>query len=425
MSEHRAPKDGLILAVNAGSASLKISLYRRAEKSSSTSRHGVVELLLTGREAKNVSAEGIKDHAYFLNHLKNESKIAKGSIVHVCHRVVHGGDYYEPVIIDSESYHYIENLSDLAPLHNGAALSVMKSAIEALPKASSIAYFDTSFHRSLPLHIASYAINTEVAQKRGLKKYGFHGLSYAYILGAVGYYLQKDTSSLNLIVMHLGSGASICAIRNGRSLDTSMGLTPVSGLPGATRSGLVDPSLIFHYTNRAGRITHDPSQAVDVRVTQAEEILNTESGWNALTGTSDFGEVVKHMKEHQQTDATAGKNVADWKSDAKWKLAFDLFVDRIVGFVGSYYLRLGGKVDALVFSGGIGEKSAELREAVVRSAECIGFQLDQAANAKASKEEGAVLNVGKRADFCRVRMCRTDEQLEMAKESALAEKFWQ
>ena len=208
--------------------------------------------------------------------------------------------------------------------------------------------------------------------------------------------------------MHLGSGASICAIREGQSLDTSMGLTPVSGLPGATRSGLVDPSLIFHYTNRAGRITHDPSQAVDVRVTQAEEILNTESGWKALTGTADFGEVVKNMKVN---GAAGGSNVAEWQGDAKWRLAFDLFVDRIVGFVGSYYVRLGGRIDALVFSGGIGEKSAELREAVVRHAECIGFKLDEEANAKASQQEGAVVNVGKRTDAARVIVCRTDEQV--------------
>lgn len=218
----------------------------------------------------------------------------------------------------------------------------------------------------------------------------------------------KDKTSLNLIVMHLGSGASICAIRSGQSLDTSMGLTPVSGLPGATRSGLVDPSLIFHYTNRAGRITHDPSQAVDVRVTQAEAILNTESGWKALTGTSDFGEIVQKMKEH---GAARGSDVADWQGDAKWRLAFDLFVDRIVSFMGSYYVRLGGKVDALVFSGGIGEKSAELREAVVRHAECIGFKLDEEANAEASQQECAVVSIGKRTDAGCVLVCRTDEQV--------------
>ncbi|KAH9910938.1 Acetokinase family-domain-containing protein [Fomitopsis serialis] len=409
---------------------LKISLYRRADERAESSGQDVVELLLTssitnissptasftfklashneGREAKKESVDRIKDHAaafaYFLEHLKNESKIKRESIVHVCHRVVHGGDYFEPVIINSESYQHIENLSDLAPLHNGAALSVMKSTIDSLPKASSIAYFDTSFHRSIPLHVARYAINPEVAHKRGRKKYGFRGPSYAYILGAVGHYLQKDTSALNLIVMHLGSGASICAIRNGQSLDTSMGLTPVSGLPGATRSGLVDLSLIFHYRNRAVWITHD--QTVDVRVTQAEEILNTESGWKALTGTSDFNEVVKNMQEHlQQQGAMKGRDVVDWQSKATWKLKFDLFrvVDR----------RLGGRADAIVFSGGIDERSAELREAVVRSSECLRSRLDEAANVKVSQQEGVVVSAGKRTDLdvWRVLVCRIDEQV--------------
>ncbi|PCH42155.1 acetate kinase [Wolfiporia cocos MD-104 SS10] len=432
-----ACQSGLILAVNAGSSSLKISLFRRRNSDAKPVQPDhVVELLLVssitqissspalfsfslashtqGREVKKESVDNINDHAsafsHFLDYLKTEASIERSEIVHVCHRVVHGGDYFEPVIINSESYHHIKILSDLAPLHNGAALSVIKGCIDALPHANSIAYFDTSFHRSIPLHIASYAINPDVAKKRGLKKYGFHGLSYAYILGAVSHYLQQDASTLNLIVTHLGSGASICAIRAGRSLDTSMGLTPLSGLPGATRSGAVDPSLIFHYTNRAGRITHDPSQAVDVRVTQAEEILNTQSGWRALTGTADFAEVVKN---------------AGWAGEGRWRLAFELLVDRISGFVGQYSVRLEGRVDALVFAGGIGEKSVELREAVVKQTACLGFELDEAANRTANEKDGPVVDVGKSKDQRRVLVCRTDEQLEMAKECALADKFWQ
>ena len=169
--------------------------------------------------------------------------------------------------------------------------------------------------------------------------------------------MVQDPSTLNLIVLHLGSGASVCAIKQGKSLDTSMGLTPLTGLPGATRSGQVDPSLIFHYTNKAGRISHDRSQEVNVHVTNAEDILNKRSGWKAITGTTDFGEVVKNMKAH--ADAAPGTD------DAKWKLAYDLFVDRIYDFVGAYYLKLGGKVDAIVFSGGIGERSVELRQTIV------------------------------------------------------------
>lgn len=161
----------------------------------------------------------------------------------------------------------------------------MQVCSDKLPSAVSVAYFDTVFHRSLPPHISTYPINPTIAQERGLRKYGFHGISCAsrhqlfhrqvikllyvdaYILRQVSKYLHKPSNELNLILLHLGSGASACAIRNGKSYDTSMGLTPVSGLPGATRSGAIDPSLIFHYTNKANKITHDPSMVEDVQVT--------------------------------------------------------------------------------------------------------------------------------------------------------------
>ncbi|KAJ8468850.1 hypothetical protein ONZ51_g9376 [Trametes cubensis] len=440
MSADPAPKHGLILAVNAGSSSLKISLFKR-DGASPESPHDIVDLLLTstitnisqppasfsfqlashaeGREAKKEPVKSIKDHAsafqHFLDYLKREASIDRSEIVHICHRVVHGGDYFEPVIITDESYHYIERLSDLAPLHNGGALSVMKACIQELPNANSIAYFDTSFHRTMPQHISMYPIRQDIAKKRGLKKYGFHGLSYAYILRA-------DPSQTSLIVMHLGSGASMCAIKHGKSLDTTMGLTPVSGLPGATRSGAIDPSLIFHYTNRAGRISHDRSVAVNVHVTEAEEILNKRSGWAALTGTTDFGTIVSEMKK-VEARRESGEVVAE--EEGKWKIAFDIMLDRILGYLGAYYVKLGGEVDALVFAGGIGERSIELREAVVENAKCLGFALDPQANAEVDGKDGAVVDIGKLKDMRRVVVCRTDEQLEMAKECAMSPKFWQ
>ncbi|EJF64671.1 acetate and butyrate kinase [Dichomitus squalens LYAD-421 SS1] len=459
--EHRAPKSGLILAVNAGSSSLKISLFKRSPSPSPSPNDDshAVELLLTstidnisapparfsfalaahaeGRETKKEPVERVRDHAsafaHFLDYLKREASIDRAQIVHVCHRVVHGGDYFKPVVITDESYHHIERLSDLAPLHNGGALSVIKACIDALPNASSIAYFDTSFHRTIPEHIAMYAICQDVARRRGLKKYGFHGLSYAFILRAVSAHLQRPPASLNLIVLHLGSGASMCAVAGGQSLDTTMGLTPVSGLPGATRCGVIDPSLIFHYTNRAGRISHDRSLAVDVHVTEAEEILNKRSGWAALTGTTDFGEIVRNMKRVEERgrrgvkgDEGEGQEEGqEEEEEGKWRTAFDLFVDRILGFLGGYYLKLGGKVDALVFAGGIGERSVELREAVLDKAACLGFELDPEANGKVDGDESVVVDVGKGKEGKRVLVCRTDEQLEMAKECALDSRFWE
>ncbi|KXN81337.1 putative acetate kinase, partial [Leucoagaricus sp. SymC.cos] len=277
-------------------------------------------------------------------------------ISHVCHRVVHSGRYDEPVVVNEKSISQMTRLSDLVPLHNGAALSVIKVCTDVLPRAVSVAYFDTIFHRSMPPHISTYPVDQTIAEEHGLRKYGFHSISYPYILNSVSAYLQKPASSLNLILLHLGSGASACAIRNGKSYDTSMSLTPVSGLPGATRSGAIDPSLIFHYdTNKAGKITHYLSLV---------DVLNKKSGWKAMCGTTDFAEVVDKAELHRPSEEVEG-NIC--------RLAFDIFMDRIVGFVGAYFVKLGGEVDALVFFGGIGEKSWHLRKAVGKRAQCLGF----------------------------------------------------
>ncbi|THH15650.1 hypothetical protein EW146_g4849 [Bondarzewia mesenterica] len=440
MQDRRSPRIGLILSLNSGSSSLKISLYRLSSAQPPVEDHQLnpVSLIITSsississtpafsfsvvdtslvsstvRDVNNEPASDVHDHstafAHFLNYLEKETGVDRQRITQACHRIVHGGDYYKPEILTEESYHYIERLSDLAPLHNGTALSVIEACITHLPRANSIAYFDTTFHRAIPAHIASCAIDQEVANKKGLKKYGFHGLSYGYILRAVSRYLEKNPSETNLIVMHLGSGASVCAIQNGQSLDTSMGLTPVSGLPGATRSGALDATLIFHYTHRAGRISHDKSLATPVGVTEAENILNTKSGWSAMTGTTDFGVVTSQRS-----------------TDSKSALAFDLFVDRILDYVGAYYVKLGARVDALVFSGGIGECGAELREAVVERCACIGFVLDRAKNNSVDGVEGKVVEIGvKEKGEKRVLVCRTDEQLEMARQCALNPEFWE
>ncbi|KAI5890477.1 acetate and butyrate kinase [Schizophyllum commune H4-8] len=453
--------DKLILSANSGSSSLKISLYALASEGldepvglllqSSISNISAPPAKFTFKTVKGtpeevddkVEVDGIDDHAsafeHFLKHLKDAAGIERGRISHVCHRVVHGGDYRDPVELSSGAYHHIERLSDLAPLHNGAALSVIQGAADALPGVKSIAFFDTAFHRTIPPYISAYPVDQTVAKQRGLKKYGFHGLSYSYILRAVSQHLQKPASSLNLILMHLGSGASICCIQNGRSLDTSMGLTPLSGLPGATRAGAVDPSLIFHYTNKAGRITHEPSAAVDLRVTQAEDILNTKSGWKALCGTTDFGEVIqkafaaggvgKGKSEGSEPAYAPGPDLLAGDPSSEMSpelLAFSIFVDRIQGYLGSYFLKLQGNVDAVVFSGGIGEKSQELRKVLCDRITCLGFRpVSEERNAKVDEKGGAVVEIGEEeTGKRRLLVCRTDEQLEMARQCALNEKFW-
>ncbi|KAJ7236287.1 acetate and butyrate kinase [Mycena haematopus] len=421
----------LVLSVNAGSSSLKITLYSTRHESEP------VQLILTssisnisappakftfkvaGGTSKDEQPQSVHDHPsafqHFLDTLAHEANIDRAQITHVCHRVVHGGDYTDPVLINDEAYHHIERLSDLAPLHNGASLAVIKTCLSQLPDAKSIAFFDTAFHRSIPPHIASYAIDQKVAKQRGLKKYGFHGLSYSFILRSVSRFLQKPPTSLNLIVLHLGSGASACCIHHGSSLDTSMGLTPLNGLPGATRSGAIDPSLIFHYTNKAGRMSHDKTAAVNLHVTQAEHILNTQAGWKALAGTTDFAAITTRAGE----------------GDKEAKLAFDLFADRVLNYVGSYHLKLGGAVDALVFSGGIGERSKELRARIAERVGCLGYvSMDEGRNAGVDATEGVVVDIGEAgvdtgdvgeagSRSKRLLVCRTDEQLEMARQCTL------
>lgn len=171
-----------------------------------------------------------------------------------------------------------------------------------------------------------------------------------------------------------------------------MGLTPLSGLPGATRSGSIDPSLMFHFTHSAGKPSR--ASAGGLHITQAEEILNKQSGWKALTGTTDFGKISKGEREVD-------------------RLAFDIFVDRVVGFVGEYFVKLGGELNALVFAGGIGEKGVKLREEVVRRVECLGFGIDGGKNGELG--EGVVVDVGKESARYMTLVCRTDEQLQMAR----------
>jgi len=245
--------------------------------------------------------------------------------------------------------------------HNASSLSIIQAVAHLLPGARNIAYFDSAFHQTLPEHIRTYPIDPKIAARNKLRKYGFHGISYAFILRSVATYLNKAPSATSLIALHLGSGASACAIRAGRSVDTSMGLTPLAGLPGATRSGSVDPSLVFHYTHDAGRLA--PHAAKDLHITAAEDILNKQSGWKALTGTTDFGVISAKATDEEDPQHRS------------CRLALDIFVDRVLGFVGAYYVALGGQCDALVFAGGIGEKGALLRKRVVDGVKCLGFEL--------------------------------------------------
>ncbi|PMB66793.1 putative acetate kinase [Beauveria bassiana] len=415
----------VIVAVNAGSSSVKLSAYIEQDAKAPTeiSRAQVsaiggqgsarLKYSRNGKTVKDEKAEkaGESHDAAFramVDLLVQDSELQqvqdRDDIGLVCHRIVHGGDYKDCQTITAETYEHLEELVDLAPLHNECAMGIIRCCFKLLPRSRNVACFDTQFHKTIPKHIAMYPINQEVASRNGLRKYGFHGLSYAYMTRQTALHLGKDIKTLNMIALHLGSGASACAIKNGCSWDTSMGLTPVSGLPGATRSGSIDPSLVFHYTSSAAKLSSSSTEYM--HITRAEEILNSESGWQALAGTKDFGAIAESSS-----------------NDGRCRLAFDLLVDRICAFVGSYYVSLRGGVDALVFAGGIGEGSARLRGAVVDGLESLGFLLDQDANGRVGQKEEEeeedslkiIVDIGKSDARHKVLVCRVDEQAEMAR----------
>ena len=405
----------IILAINSGSSSVKISVYSHndssptpilladAQISGLTAPPATLSYTrgrshIKGKPLPNITTNTsavthILDH--FIDDTDLTSISSPNDITHACHRVVHGGDYPSAQPITPSTFHHLETLTDLAPLHNATALAIIESLTTTLPSTHQVAFFDSSFHASLSPAIRTYAIDPAIATKNQLRKYGFHGLSYAFITRSVANYLGKPQEDTNIIALHLGSGASACAIRGGKSLDTSMGLTPLAGLPGATRSGDVDPSLIFHFTHDAGQLSR--SSTKDMHISQAEEILNKQSGWKAMTGTTDFGHIAANVEK-----------------DEKCRLAFEVFVDRIVGFVGSYYVKLEGRVDALVFAGGIGEKAAGLRREIGDRCRCLGFEIDEGRNGQEVKD--IVQDVGREGARHRVLGCQTDEQFEMARQ---------
>lgn len=253
----------IILSVNAGSSSVKISVYEATANSDPTQ---LAEAQVSGLTSpppkltyvrgghtvskdKELGGEKVtkQDDAFdiILSTLTGDAALpqvgSEDDVSVVCHRIVHGGDFDTAQIINDATYHRLEALNDLAPLHNAPSLGIVRGCVNRLPRATNVACFDSQFHASIPPHVRAYPIDQAVARKNGLRKYGFHGISYSFITREAAGFLGKDVGDVNLIALHLGSGASACAIKGGKSWDTSMGLTPLAGLPGATRSGSIDP----------------------------------------------------------------------------------------------------------------------------------------------------------------------------------------
>lgn len=307
-------------------------------------------------------------------------------LVGVGHRVVHGGPRFtEAVLVDAEVVDAIRALRALAPLHNPANAEGMGRAAEAFPGVPNVAVFDTAFHRTVPEPAHTYAVPRSWREWHDVRRYGFHGSSYAYVSRRAAGLLGRPVEDLRMVLLHLGNGASACAVDRGRSVETSMGLSPVEGLVMGTRSGDVDPALGGYLARAAGLDAEGYDRA-----------LNRESGLLGLAGVSDFRTVLSR--------ADAG--------DADARLAFDVTVHRIVKYVGAYAAVLGG-IDVLVFTAGIGENASPLRSAVMERLGSLGVRADPAANEHGPEER----RISGPESAVEVWVVPTDEEREIARET--------
>jgi acetate kinase len=281
------------------------------------------------------------------------------------HRVVHGGTRYtEPVRIDDDVISSIEDLSELAPLHNPPAVAGIRDVARLLPDVPAIACFDTAFHAGIPAAARTYALPREWNERWQIRRFGFHGLSHAYAVRRGAELIGRVAEDLRIVSCHLGAGASLAAVVDGRSVDTTMGFTPLEGLVMVSRSGSIDPGLLLWLVNRGG-----------VHPDQLAHVLTRESGLKGLTGTS--GDI---------RDVLAGRA----EGEADCTLAFDVFVHRLRREIGAMATSTGG-VDLLVFTGGIGERTPEIRAAVAEGLQHLGIALDTRANAEASADADITL----------------------------------
>lgn len=277
----------------------------------------------------------------------------------VGHRVVHGGEFYkESVVIDERVAKDIEDLIVLAPLHNRANLAGIKAVSTLYPTLKQVAVFDTSFHQSIPDYAYRYALPSHLYTQEKIRRYGFHGISHHYMLQKASSYLQKLPQELNLITFHLGNGDSVCAIKNGVSVDTSMGFTPLEGLIMGTRSGDLDPEILLYLQKHKG-----------MSLDEIEVLLNKESGLKGICGVSDMRDIV--------TLANLG--------DSKATLAIEMFAYHAKKYLGAYMAVLG-RMDAIIFTGGIGEHSVLIREKIVDNLEYFGLIIDPDKNRCEKKE---------------------------------------
>ncbi|MEJ3745665.1 acetate/propionate family kinase [Actinomycetes bacterium KLBMP 9797] len=366
----------MILVLNSGSSSLKCRLVDPARPAAA--RGMVVERI--------GAAGGPPDHGAALERVVDALDLSRQELRAVGHRVVHGGDRFrEPTVVDDAVARAIEELTPLAPLHNPANLRGIAVARRLRPDVPHVAVFDTAFHATLPAVAATYAIDAELARRHGVRRYGFHGTSCRYVVRRTAALLDRPVSELNLVVLHLGNGASATAVQGGRSVETSMGLSPLEGLVMGTRCGDLDPAVPGHLRRVAG-----------LDADAADDVLWHRSGLVGLCGDNDMRSVLARR--------AAG--------DADAALAFDVYCHRIRKYVGAYHAVLG-RLDAVVFTAGVGEHAAEVRAAALAGLDHWGIAVDPHQNAVPANEPRVISPAGTPVPIC---VIPTDEELGIAQE---------
>ena len=371
-------QDGLALVLNCGSSSIKYQVIDTTK----------ADALAAGL------VERVTDHAAgvaeVIATLEENPAIDLGALTVVGHRVVQGGDQFTaPTVIDDAVEQSIVHLSALAPLHNPGHAAGIRAAREAFPEVPHVAIFDTAFHQTIPEEAYTYALDREVAKAHAIRRYGFHGTSHDFVARATAEAMDRPVAEFNQIILHLGNGASACAVKGGRSFDTSMGLTPLEGLVMGTRTGDIDPAVIAHLSRSAG-----------MTIDEIDDLINKRSGMLGLTGYSDMRDV------HAASD----------NGDHDAQLGLQIYYRRIRGYVGRYFALLGS-LDSITFTAGVGENDDIVRLNSLSGLESLGIVMDAERNAGRKKAPTLVS-----ADSSRVQVwvIPTNEEREIAVQSIAA-----
>jgi len=394
-----------IMVLNSGSSSIKYQIFDMRDRSvlasgllekiGESDSHLTHKTRIPGDRFDAIEkTSAVVDHAHGFGLIRavlqeTGALNSMAELAGIGHRVVHGGEAFtQPTLIDDAVIATIRELVPLAPLHNPANLVGIEVARGAAPEVPQVAVFDTAFHQSIPPRAFHYALPHKLYSENRVRRYGFHGTSHAYVAKKAARFLKQPIEHLNLITLHLGNGASVTAVQGGHSIDTSMGLTPLEGLIMGTRCGDIDPAIIFYLGRETGRSI----EAID-------NLLNKESGLKGLCGVNDMREITRLAREG---DENAG-------------LAIDMVCYRIRKYIGAYFAALG-RLDALVFTGGVGENAAEIREGACRSLRSMGIDLDPERNAGASRDTRAIHRV---QSPVKILVVPTNEELEIAEAAQL------